>query len=163
MIVILRPLINEKSMNLTKIGLYTFEVGKDTSKDLIAKVVADKFKVTVLSVKTLNQTGKTKIQRTRRGHFKGADTKKAIVKVSKGDKIALFEHSAPSEEVTVTTAEGAPVAQVKEKKSLLRGTKVKIEKTAADSPKNDKRKLDREEDHRSSTKVSDKPAKKGKA
>lgn len=83
MTIILRPLINEKSMGLTKIGLYTFEVAKTASKDQIAKVVADKFKVKVESVKTLNKAGKTKMQRTRKGYFKMADTKKAIVKVKK--------------------------------------------------------------------------------
>ncbi|MBI2593574.1 50S ribosomal protein L23, partial [Candidatus Daviesbacteria bacterium] len=140
----------------------TFEVVKGATKDQIAKDVADKFKVTVVSVKTLNQTGKTKMQRTKKGHFKESDLRKALVKVSKNDKITIFEHSQPEEEVTVTTAEGEPVSQVKEKKSLLRGTKVKIEKTA-ESVENDKRKLARMEDHTSSTKVSDKPEKKGKA
>lgn len=162
MTVILRPLINEKSMGLTKLGFYTFEVTKGATKDQIAKDVADKFKVTVVSVKTLNQTGKTKMQRTKKGYFKESDLRKAIVKVSKNDKITIFEHSQPEEDVTVTTAEGEPVTNVKEKKSLLKGTKVKIEK-AAESIQDDKRKLARREDHTSSTKVSDKPEKKGKA
>lgn len=161
MTVIIRPLISEKSMGLTRTGLYTFEVHKDADKDLIAKVVAEKFKVTVLSVKTLNRAGKVKQQRSRKGYFKQADLKKAIVKVGKGDKIAIFEQAVPEEGVTVTTAEGEPVTQIKEKKSLLKGTKVKIEKAA--SVGDDKRKLARMEDHTSSTKVSDKPEKKGKA
>jgi large subunit ribosomal protein L23 len=157
MTVILRPLINEKSMGLTRIGLYTFEVAKGATKEDIAKVVAEKFKVKVVSVKTLNKTGKTKLQRTRRGYFKQADLKKAIVKVKKGDKIALFEQAAvPAEdEVTVTTGEGEQVAQIKEKKSLLKGTKVKIEKTA------DKEKIAKQEDHKSPTKTSQKETKKG--
>src|SRR3990167_2236398 len=159
MTIILRPLINEKSMGLTKAGFYTFEVGKGATKDQIAKVVADKFKVKVLAVKTLNRAGKTRMQRTRKGYFKMADLRKAIVKVGKNDKIAIFEHSAP-EEAVVTTAEGEPVSQIKEKKSLLRGTKARIEK-AAESVGDDKRKLARMEDHTSSTKVSDKPKKKG--
>lgn len=164
MTIILRPLINEKSMNLTKIGLYTFEVGKGSTKEQIAKVVADKFKVTVESVKTLNRPGKVKMQRTRRGYFKQADIKKAIVKVKKGDRIALFEqiNEQPEQDVTVTTAEGEPVTQIKEKKSLLKGTKVRIEKVA-ESVENDKRKLARMEDHQSATKTSSKPEKKGKA
>ena len=130
MTIILRPLINEKSMGLTKIGLYTFEVAKNATKDQIAKVVADKFKVKVESVKTINKAGKTRTQRTRRGYFKMTDIRKAIVKVKKGDKIALFEQAvaAPEEEVEVRTAEGESMGTVKEKKSLLKGTKVKIEK-----------------------------------
>lgn len=161
MTVLIRPLINEKSMGLTKLGFYTFEVGSKTTKYQIAKVVADKFKVTVVSVGIINQTGKTKTQRTRKGYFKEANLKKAIVKVGKNDKITIFEHAVPEEDVTVTTAEGEKVAQVKEKKSLLRGTKVKIEKQA-ESVENDQRKLARSEDHQSSTKVSNKPEKKGK-
>lgn len=161
MTVILKPLINEKSMDLTKLGFYTFEVGKKSTKNQIAKIVADKFSVKVVSVGIINQTGKTKTQRTRKGYFKEADLRKAIVKVGKNDKIAIFEHSAPEEDVTVTTAEGEVVSQVKEKKSLLRGTKVKIEKQA-ESVGDDKRKSARREDHQSATKVSNKPEKKGK-
>lgn len=162
MTVIIRPLINEKSMGLTKLGFYTFEVTKEANKSQIAKVVADKFKVKVTSVRTLNQTGKTKTQRTKKGYFKESNLKKAIVKLGKNDKIAIFEHSQPEEDVTVTTAEGEQASQVKEKKSLLKGTKVRIEKTA-ESVENDQRKLARMEEHTSGTKVSNKPVKKGKA
>lgn len=160
MTVILRPLINEKSMGLTKLDLYTFEVAKKATKDQIAKIVADKFKVKVLSVKTLRKTGKTRMQRTRKGYFKMADMKKAIVKVKKGDKIAIFEHSQMEDEPVVTTAESEP--QVKEKKSLLKGTKIRIEKTA-ESVEGDKRKLARSQENQSPTKTSQKPVKKGKA
>lgn len=154
MTIILRPLINEKSMGLTKTGFYTFEVAKSATKDQIAKVVAEKFKVKVESVATMNRAGKTKLQRTRKGYFKMADIKKAIVKVKKGDKIALFEQVTAEDphaghnhdEVQVTTAEGE-VVTVKEKKSLLGGTKVKIEKQA-ESVGDDKRKQIREEEHR---------------
>lgn len=170
MTIILRPLINEKSMSLTKTGFYTFEVAKNATKEQISKVVAEKFKVTVESVATMNKAGKTKMQRTRKGYFKTADIKKAIVKVKKGDKIALFEQITSDmgheghnhDEVEVRTAEGEVVTTVKEKKSLLKGTKVKIEKTA-DSVKDDKRKLERMEEHSSPTKTSQKEAKKGKS
>lgn len=162
MTIILRPLINEKSMGLTKTGFYTFEVAKFATKEQIAKIVAEKFKVKVISVNTINRAGKTKTQRTKKGYFMQPHLKKAIVKVGKGDKIALFEQAVAPEEATVTTAEGEPVAQIKEKKSLLRGTKVRIEK-AAESVENDKRKLARMEDHESATKTSQKEAKKGKS
>ena len=169
MTVILRPLITEKSMGLTKTGFYTFEVVKSATKDQIAKVVADKFKVKVVSVNTVNRVGKTKTQRTRKGYFKQPNLKKAIVRVGKGDKIALFEQVTAEagheghnhDDVQVRTAEGEAVTTVKEKKSLLRGTKVRIEKQA-ESVENDQRKLAREEDHQSATKTSNKPEKKGK-
>lgn len=152
-------------MGLTKAGFYTFEVAKAATKDQISKVVSEKFKVEVEMVRTIKIFGKTKTQRTKKGYFKMADIKKAIVKLKKGDKIALFEQvtsemSDPHaghdhSDVQVRTAEGEALTTVKEKKSLLKGTKVKIEKTA------DKEKLAKMEDHQSPTKTSDKPAKKG--
>lgn len=152
-------------MGLTKGGFYTFEVAKSATKDQISKVVSEKFKVKVETVRTINTTGKTKAQRTRKGYFKMADTKKAIVKVKKGERIALFEqvtsemsdsHAGHDHaDVQVRTAEGETLTTVKESKSLLKGTKVKVEKTA------DKEKLAKMEEHKSPTKTSDKPVKKG--
>ena len=155
-------------MGLTKTGFYTFEVAKEATKDQIAKLIADKFKVTVVSVNTINRVGKTKTQRTRKGYFSQPHLKKAIVRVGKGDKIALFEQVTAGAEdhtghnhgdVEVRTAEGEVVTTVQEKKSLLRGTKVRIEKQA-ESDNNDDRKLARSEEHRSATKTSSKPERK---
>ncbi len=175
MTIIIRPIISEKSMGLTQTGFYTFQVAKDAKKDQIAKVVADKFKVKVVSVNIVNIHGKTKTQRTKKGYFTTPGTKKAIVRVGKGDKIALFEqvtsemsdphagHNHGNEgDVEVRTAEGEVVTSVKEKKSLLSGTKVRIEKTEENVDK-DKRKLAREEQHRSATKTSSTPERKPKS
>src|SRR5690349_14533538 len=122
--VILKPLINEKSMGLAKGDFYTFLIDLNATKDQVAKVIAEKFGVKVLSVKTVTVQGKKKNQRTRRGTFTTAKTKKAIVQVGKGQRIALFEEATrePEEEVEVRTAEGESLGTVKEKKSLLRGT-----------------------------------------
>ena len=160
MTIILRPLISEKSMGFTKTGFYTFEVAKSATKDQIAKIVTDRFKVKVLSVNTINRAGKTKQQRTKKGYYNQPHLKKAIIKVGKGERIALFEQVTPGD-AQVITAEGEAVAQIKEKKSLLKGTKVRIEKVAK-SVEDDKRKLARMEDHTSTTKTSSKPEKKGK-
>lgn len=124
--VILRPLINEKSMNLVKGGFYTFEIGGNATKQQVEKVVKAKFSVDVISVKTINLPKKRKMQRSRKGYFSTSGMKKAIVQLKKGQKIALFESSQPEEEVEVKTAEGEPATKIKEKKSLLRGTKVTI-------------------------------------
>lgn len=173
MTIIIRPIISEKSMGLTQTGFYTFQVAKDAKKDQIAKVVADKFKVKVVSVNIVNIHGKTKTQRTKKGHFTTPGTKKAIVRVGKGDKIALFEqvtsemadphagHNHGNDDVEVRTAEGEVVTTVKEKKSLISGTKVRIEKT--DEADMDKRKLARQEEHRSATKTSSTPERKPKS
>ncbi len=128
---ILRPLINEKSMALVKSNFYTFEISKSVGKRIIGRIIEDKFKVDVLSVQIVNLHSKVKVQRTRKGFFKTRSSKKAIVKIKKGQRIPIFEtlsEEENKEEVTVRTAEGEPVTTVKEKKSLLKGTKVKIEK-----------------------------------
>lgn len=124
--IILRPVVNEKSLKLTNGGFYTFEVNKDATKKMVGKVVEDKFKVDVLAVKIINLPAKRRAQRTRKGFFSTTAVRKALVRVKKGQKIALFEQVS-EEQVEVRTTEGEPVTKVKEKKSLLRGTKVKIE------------------------------------
>ncbi len=128
--IILKPLINEKSMMLAKGDFYTFLIDLDATKDQVAKIITNKFGVKVLSVRTVTLPGKSKNQRTRKGKYMTAKTKKAIVQVGQGQRIALFEDATkePVEEVEVRTAEGESMGTVKEKKSFLSGTKVKIEK-----------------------------------
>lgn len=125
--VILRPVINEKSINMIKLHMYTFEVDSDANKMQIKKAVESKFNVTVIGVKTLNKKGKVKMQKARRAHYTTTSIKRALVEVKKGDRIAIFE--APKEEqAEVTTAEN-----IEEKKE----TKVKVKK--ASEEKKDKR------------------------
>jgi large subunit ribosomal protein L23 len=126
--ILIRPLINEKSMNLITGGFFTFEIGRDATKGEVAKVVAEKFKVNPVSVRIVNVPAKRKMQRTRKGSYTVSGFKKAIVKLKPGQKIGLFEQAQPEEEVEVRTAEGEKVAKVKEKKSLFRDTKVRVEK-----------------------------------
>ena len=128
--VILKPLINEKSMSLAKGDFYTFLVDLAADKSQVAKIVKEKFGVNVLSVRTITLQPKVKNQRSRKGSYLTAKTKKAIVQVGKGQRIAIFEEATkePEEEVEVRTAEGESMGTVKEKKSLLSGTKVRIEK-----------------------------------
>lgn len=139
MIVIKRPIITEKSMQLAQKGLYTFEVDKNATKDLVAKVVAETFAVKVLKVKVTNVKGKTKIQKTSRKPYKTRGMKKAFVQVGKGQKIAIFE-TPKEEEVTVTTAEGEPQI-MKEKKDILGRTKVRVEKGAVGAAPTTQRKV----------------------
>ncbi len=124
MIVLKKPIITEKSMALAQKGFFTFEVDRDATKPLVAKVVSEKFGVTVEAIKIINKKGVTKFQRVVRGSYRTSAIKKAIVQLKKGEKIALFETPREGEAV-VTTAESEP-SQIKEKKSLLRGTKVRV-------------------------------------
>ncbi len=131
--VILQPLVNEKSTLLLQQGLYTFQVSKEATKVQIERVITELFKVDVLAVKTVTIPAKRKSQRSRRGFFLQGGMKKAIVKLKKGQKIAIFEQaSAQTEEVEVVSAEGESLGKVTEKKSLLRGTKVRVEKIASE-------------------------------
>ena len=138
MIILKRPIISEKSMKLAMLGLFTFEVDKAATKPQIAKIVAEKFSVKVVSVKTMNVVGKIKVQRNNKGSFKTSPIKKAIVKLEKGQKIAMFE--TPKEDVVVTTAETEP-RMLREKKDLLGRTKVKVEQSAVGASPTTQRKV----------------------
>lgn len=138
MTVLLRPIISEKSMKLAEHGFYTFEVGKEATKPQIASEVANKFNVKVLKVGTLNIKGEMKSQRRVRKFYQTGGFKKAIVRVGKDQKIAIFE--TPKEETTVTTAGGEPI-KLKEKKDILGRTKVKVEKSAVGAAPTTQRKV----------------------
>jgi large subunit ribosomal protein L23 len=119
-IILKKPIISEKSMQLAKEGLYTFLVDKEAKKQAIKKAVEEKFAVKVVAVKTANYKIEEKKQRQRRGFFTVAGYKKAMVALAKDQKIALFETEQQEEKIE---------EKIKEKKNLLKGTKVKIEKT----------------------------------
>lgn len=139
MIILKRPIVTEKSMKLSEGHFYTFEVDKNATKPQIAKAVADKFNVKVLKVKTINVKGEVKSQKRVRKTYQTGGFKKAIVKLSKNQKIALFE-TPKSEEATVTTAESAKV-MLKEKKDIFGRTKVKVEKSAVGAAPTTQRKV----------------------
>ena len=127
MIILQKPIITEKSMKLADANRFTFLVDKKATKDLVAKIVEKKFKVNVLSVRIINKKGRVKMQRRARRHYQVSDTKKAIVYLKKGQTIALFE--TPKEDsVEVTTASEQEPITIKERKNILRNTKVKIER-----------------------------------
>jgi len=136
--ILLKPIISEKSMKLAGDHFYTFEVSKDATKPQIAKEVAQKFSVKVLSVRTINVKGKMKLQRRVRKSYLRVGFKKAIVRLGKTQTIAIFE--TPKEEVTVTTGEGEPI-KLREKKDFLGRTKVKVEQTSVGAAQTTQRKV----------------------
>lgn len=138
MIVLLRPIISEKSMKLASRGEYTFEVAKVANKEQVKKAVEDKFKVDVLKVAMINTKGEVKQQRRVRKSYQTKGFKKAIVKLKKGQVIPVFE--APKEEAVVTTTEGEPQV-IKERKDILRRTKVKVERGATGAAPTTQRKV----------------------
>ncbi|HEX2289014.1 MAG TPA: 50S ribosomal protein L23 [Pseudonocardiaceae bacterium] len=87
--VILKPVISEKSYGLLEKSKYTFVVAPDANKTEIKIAVQKIFGVQVVSVNTLNRSGKRK--RTRFGYGKRKDTKRAIVTLSAESKpIEIF-------------------------------------------------------------------------
>ncbi len=91
--IILRPVISEKSMDLTQRNKYVFAVHVDANKFQIKDAVEELFKVSVVSVNVLTTKPKEKLRRTRRGRTVGytSSWRKAIVTLKPGDKIEFFE------------------------------------------------------------------------
>lgn len=121
-IIIKKPLVTEKSMKSAAGGMYTFLVDKKSRKPEIVKAVEESFGVNVVAIKTAIMKAEKRMQRAKRSFYEISGYKKAVVKLKDGQKIGLFElekegSNEQSEE------------EVREKKSLLKGTKVKIEKT----------------------------------
>ena len=87
--VLKRPIVTEKSTLLGESGRYVFEVDLDASKHEIARAIEWAFDVKVVKVNTLKVPGKMK--RYGRRPTKQPDWKKAIVALSAGDSIQLFE------------------------------------------------------------------------
>jgi large subunit ribosomal protein L23 len=88
--VIVRPIITEKTTaHQMEQNHYTFEVAGDANKHEIKHAVQQLFNVHVQHVRTSNQRGKWR----RRGHSVGKQPnwKKAVVKLTEGETIEIFE------------------------------------------------------------------------
>jgi large subunit ribosomal protein L23 len=89
--IIIKPLITEKSMTDVSKGKYSFVVAKDASKSAIKSAIKAQFNVTVVSIATSVQKGKTQRVGTKRVEVGKPEVKKATVTVKNGEKIGLFE------------------------------------------------------------------------
>lgn len=87
-LVLLRPVITERSMTETGVGRYTFAVASDATKPEIAAAVQEAFKVDVVAVNTIKVHGKER--RLGRKSGRRSDWKKAIVTIAKGQKIERY-------------------------------------------------------------------------
>jgi len=97
--IIIAPVLTEKT-NWLKEGetrKYVFRVSKSANKYQIMKAVKALFSVNPTACNIINVDGKVKanaaVSRTsyRRGHGKTSSWKKAIVTLTKGEQIAIFE------------------------------------------------------------------------
>lgn len=89
--IVLVPHISEKAIDSAEKGVYVFDVPTSANKVEVAKTVSKSFKVEVVGVNMLIHKGKLK--RFQRKLGRQNDTKKAIVRLKKGQTIALFEGS----------------------------------------------------------------------
>lgn len=87
--VLLRPIITEKTTVLTGLDKYVFEVDLRANKNQIKEAIQLAFNVHVTEVNTMKMKGKPK--RFGRKVTNRPDWKKAIVTLTPGDKIELFE------------------------------------------------------------------------
>ncbi len=78
-------------MNEASNGRYTFKVFSNVNKNDIKKAVEDKFKVNVLKTTTIVVKGRRSRRGTKRIEVLNTAFKKAIVTLSQGQKIALFD------------------------------------------------------------------------
>lgn len=83
--VLRRPLVTEKVTLASAHGTFGFEASNDATKHDIKSAVEQIFGVTVLSVNTLIQKGKSKRFRGREG--RRSDMKKAFVRLKQGETI----------------------------------------------------------------------------
>lgn len=89
--VLQKPVITEKSIANTALGVYTFEVAGSATKGEIKEAVERAFAVHVVSVRTARVAGKTRrTGRLRKIAYTSAK-KKAYVKLKEGQKIEVFE------------------------------------------------------------------------
>jgi large subunit ribosomal protein L23 len=87
--ILIEPVLTEKSNVARESGRYAFKVDPRADKRQIMEAVRRMFKVNPVSCNVLNVSSKPKRLRGRPG--KTAAWKKAIVKLSAGEKIAIFE------------------------------------------------------------------------
>ena len=89
--IILNPIITEKSIQDASAGKFTFAVDKSMNKRAIRQIIEDKFKVHVVSVATSVVKGRQTRVGKRRTEITQSAWKKASAKLAKGEKIELFD------------------------------------------------------------------------
>jgi large subunit ribosomal protein L23 len=93
--VILKPVITEKmTAKAEKLNQYGFIVDKRANKIQIKGEVEELYGVEVLSVNTMNYSGKRKSRNTKSGVISGKTNafKKAVVTIAEGESIDFFSN-----------------------------------------------------------------------
>jgi len=87
--ILIEPVLTEKSNVMREGGMYVFRVDPRATKLQIMEAVRRLFKVNPVSCNVINVASKPKRLRNRPGRT--STWKKAIVRLSPGEKIAVFE------------------------------------------------------------------------
>ena len=93
--IILKPVITEKMTGLgEKLNRYGFVVHKKANKLQIKQAVEELYGVDVVSVNTMNYSGKAKSKFTKAGVISGRTNsyKKAIITLADGEKIDFYSN-----------------------------------------------------------------------
>ncbi len=94
--IIIKPIVTEKMTAITEKmpNRYGFRVSPDADKFEIRKAVEEMYNVHVVSVNTMNYSGKRKTRYTKSGIISGkqAAFKKAIVTLKEGETIDFFSN-----------------------------------------------------------------------
>ncbi|MBK9292724.1 MAG: 50S ribosomal protein L23 [Bacteroidetes bacterium] len=93
--IIHKPVITEKMTTITeKLPQYAFIVDKRANKIQIKKAIKELYGVNVVSVNTMNYSGKRKTRYTKTGILSGktAAFKKAVVTLAEGETIDFFSN-----------------------------------------------------------------------
>lgn len=93
--ILVKPILTEKATNESELrNSYTFIVSKDANKIQIKKAIEESYGVSVIKVRTMIYGAQSATKNTKRGvqiSKKGA-YKKALVKISEGDRIDFFSN-----------------------------------------------------------------------
>ncbi|HCC84338.1 MAG TPA: 50S ribosomal protein L23 [Candidatus Pacebacteria bacterium] len=90
--IIRRPIITEKTLQLANLqNVYVFEVERLANKKEVKEAVEDIFQVHVSTVNTVMHHSGKKSTGRKRLKVVTAKTKKVMVKLKAGEKIALFD------------------------------------------------------------------------
>jgi large subunit ribosomal protein L23 len=95
MLIIQKPIITEKMTDKgEKLNQYGFLVDVHANKLQIKKAIKEIYGVEVLSVNTMNYSGKIKTRYTKSGLLKGRTStyKKAIVTLAEGESIDFYSN-----------------------------------------------------------------------
>jgi len=87
--ILIEPVLSEKANHLREQGKYVFKVDPAATKPQIKEAVRKLFNVHPVSCTVMNVGGKPKRLRYRSGYT--SSWKKAIVRLAKDEKIAIFE------------------------------------------------------------------------